>query len=117
MIAMFLLALIPFAGPVADHCDRIEINHFYDAHAKHVFTQQIAWEWDATISRFVVREWRLQKRDTPLPRRVGNRFELDWSGTILRAKSVQETWTQVDRELENRDLVPTGERREIRKRK
>lgn len=100
-------------------CDLIELNHVYDSMGRHVLSQLVFWEYRSN-HQFVVRSWRLLKYLTVLP--VRDFIRKDWvyqypeglwasdngpliTTRVVRAKAFQETWTQYDVEMDNRDLV------------
>jgi hypothetical protein len=125
MAAWMLLLIVPFQGPVYDRFDLLETNHFYDDGGKLVFTQLIVWEWCGSCHR--VQAWRMLKdADGPWPAWSHSKGEWQavWKdsgqgGEVIRcvtAPSHIETWTQHDRELEDRERFPQEQRRGFSKR-
>lgn len=123
MIAI-LLCLASVSTPhfeATERVDLIEINHFYDEHAKPVFHQVIFYDWCPVESRYQVRAWRLLKSHHQLPQRRWQQrdYMASWhDGDVFRqvtAKSVRETWTQYDPELLEREHLPKEKRRELLK--
>jgi hypothetical protein len=122
----FLLAVLPVDGVARDHVDRLEVNHFYNDQAEHVFTQIIFWEFNYEKARWQVRAWRMAKgiaqpSAMPYPQRDWQRggYVLLWrDGEIVRsvhADSLIETWTQYDPEQYDRQWTPVDERRDLRR--
>jgi hypothetical protein len=102
-----------------DQVDLIEYNHLYDEQGRHVLDQVIFYEWSRGESRFQIRDWRLIKSNTQLPRHDAERgiYIATWhEGQTLRqvrATSLRETWTQYDPELIERSYLPKEQRREL----
>jgi hypothetical protein len=121
MLSAFLSAVLclqPMSPVIEDRVDLIEVNHFYDADAKHVFDQIIFYDWCDSTCRFQVRAWRMVKRSSQFPGRWGDSFRTSWveGGETMRkvtAKAMRETWTQYDPELIERDVLPVSERKEL----
>lgn len=108
---MWLLLCVMTSGieppATTDHFDAIELNSYYDEHGNHVFDQIIFRDLDN------IADWRLRKSPDQLP--AGKRA-IWCDGTCLRkvsAASVYHTWTQFDRELEERKELPKENRREL----
>ena len=99
----------------------IEINHFFDDHARLVFTQVIFWDWFADESTYHVHDWRMLTKRNQWPVRDwmrGGVVAIWRDGEVLRivrARNVLETYTQYDREIYDRALVPVDQRRRLRK--
>ena len=118
-VALSAVCSNPHEDVLDDHVDLIEVNHYYDEHGKLVFDQLIFYDWRAKDGRFQVRDWKMIKKRTQLPRknwRTG-KFTVIWQeGDQLRkvrAVSVRETWTQQDPELLERDFLPKDRRPEL----
>lgn len=121
LVASLLLAVVPLPdGTLAETCDLIELNWFYDERGKLVFQQTIFYDWSSEYARYNVRDWRLVKTTAQLPQR-------DWSsgGYVamwqdgeqfrrLQSKHFCETWTQYDVELLEREILPIEHRRGLR---
>lgn len=118
-LALLLFSIVPRDDVARESCDLIELNHFYDEHARLVFDQVIFYDWSAADSRYNVRAWRLVKNPAQLPHRDWARgcYSAMWQdGEQLRqiqAKSFSETWTQYDPELLEREYLPKERRREL----
>lgn len=110
MIFLLALALVPLSPERVTWADVTEINHVYSCKGEHQFTQIIGWNDGA------VDWWRIPTI-TPTPRRVGNRWHTvfhDKRGNVLRrvvSLSVWHSWTQYDREVEDRQLLPPEQRK------
>lgn len=115
----FLLCMVPVIGPVEDTVDTMEVNHYYDSQGSEVFTQVIFWEW--CDDEFRVVAWRLQKHTSQIPLRdysAGGWVAIWYDGDTfrrVRSKVFRETWTQHDRELEQRHILPADMRRGLLK--
>jgi len=113
------LALLPGEETVQDTVDLVEVNHYYDEKANHVFDQVIFYDWSDEEQRFQVRAWRLIKNSAQLPTRDWSfgGYQLTWhDGQYLRrvhAQAMQETWTQHDPEMRERSHLPKEYRREL----
>jgi hypothetical protein len=133
-----LFATVPADSDViGDRVDVIEVNHFFDDAARHVFDQVIFYDWVPHRCQLIVRSWRMLKCDGHKPRFDHQRgdFVCRWEDAILikpgiykyneppvlpvyahvvrevRAEILRESWEQYDRELINRELVPKEHRR------
>lgn len=119
-----LITLALCVGPqrivIPDTVDVIELNHYYDAECKLVFSQWVFWEWDRESAEYRVRDWRLCRDAREGPefdaRRARWRLSLSDAsqGYALRrieAIGFSIVHSQVDRELENRKSWPMECRR------
>jgi hypothetical protein len=90
--------------------DRIEANHYQDDTGKEVFTQAIVWRWNPATCEYEVRAWWLVKCESDMPSHDMLRFE---GRTMRRIKAgnVIETWSNYDREVEERKRLPVDQRR------
>ena len=110
---------VPHDTMIRDAVDVIEVNHFYDDCGRHVFDQQIFWDWSGT--RYQVVAWRLIKSPEMLPHRDWKRggYVAMWrdNETLreVRAPAIRETWTQYDPELAERQVLPQEQRRHLTK--
>lgn len=102
-----------------DQVDLIEYNHFYDEQGRHVFDQLLFYDWSRRDARYQIRDWRLVKTTTQLPRKDAKRglYTATWhDGQVMRqvrATAIRETWTQYDPELVERANLPKEQRREL----
>ncbi|QDS89919.1 hypothetical protein EC9_41210 [Rosistilla ulvae] len=116
LLAGVVAAGIPNARSADEQVDLIELNHFFDEHGRHVFDQVIFYHWSQTHNRFHVKAWRLVKDPEQLPQKswkpVGYRCVWHDDGVLrsVRAPAYRETWTQVDPERTNRQLLPQDQR-------
>lgn len=113
------LTLLPSDDVACDSVDLIEVNHYFDDEARHVFDQLIFRDWDARANRFQVRAWRLLKHPSQWPTHnwsIG-RWEVIWhDGEVTRrveAKAYRESWSQFDPEMRERDYLPKEKRRRL----
>lgn len=120
-IIALLIALQPSA-PITDTVSFIEVNHFYDDQGRLVFDQIIFWDFHPAESRYHVVAWRMYKQDSQFPtreHRVGRGYVTIWhDGDLLRRVRtciVQETWTQFDPELVEREWLEKSKRRGLTK--
>ena len=60
-ICLLLITLLPIDQEIEEHVDRIELNHFYSGDGKLVFDQVIFWDWNQSLARYEIRDWRLIK--------------------------------------------------------
>jgi hypothetical protein len=112
IILLLSLPIIPTVQPA--HVDRIELNHYSSPSGDHVFDQLIFYDWSNQRKRFDVREWRLVKDESMVPRRCRDGWRVVfYDGGIPRevvAKSMQETFTQYDPETLERDALAIDQR-------
>lgn len=103
-----LFCLLPIEPPPI-HVEQIELNHFYDSTGKHVFDQYIIWQ-DGHV-----RAWRIAKpQDVPIRNHQSRTWQMLWPvkqhHIRIRTKSLVETFTQWDRELFDRQVLPPDQR-------
>ncbi|QDV70068.1 hypothetical protein Poly24_37870 [Rosistilla carotiformis] len=109
-------AAIPDTQSADEQVDLIELNHFFDEQGRHVFDQVIFYQWSRTHNRFHVKAWRLVKDPEQLPQKswkpVGYRCVWHDDGILrsVRSPAYRETWSQVDPERSNRQLLPQEQR-------
>lgn len=112
LLCLVLLAANPSSEVLEERVDLIELNHFFDDQGRHVFDQLIFYDWSPGTAHYQVRAWRLSKTERQLPQRDWTRggYALRWQdGEHLRCVTAigrRETWTQYDRELDERDFLP-----------
>jgi hypothetical protein len=89
-------------------CDVIELNHVYDTIDKrHRFTQVIIWNWKPEVNRHHVDAWWIVDTNqlSQLPHQSHNNFRVRrQDGLVASAKSFQETHSDHDRELADRQI-------------
>lgn len=116
-----LPAMLYASGPgpnsgsqLKERVDLIELNHFYDELGRHQFDQVIFYEWSPDYRRFHVIAWSLVEGDlSRLPSKVSGSGEtsvhwFDRDSKIkreVRSKLYRETWSQVDPERANKQLI------------
>ena len=125
LLATLILAVVPLPdGTLAESCDLIELNHFYDEQGRLVFDQTIFYDWGHPVEgRYNVRAWRLVKHPSQLPYPAyggGPKMYLAlWldgeRNRLIYSPEYRETWTQWDVELVEREKLPKEFRRELRK--
>lgn len=110
-----IFAILPIDTVTRESVASIEVNSFYDENGKLVFVQNIFRD-EANVQA-----WRLVKEPSHLPQRdwaAGDYSVLWFDGDRLRevrTRSVVESWTQYDREIDERDRLPKELRRELRR--
>lgn len=121
-LVLLLLGIVPREDTLVEQADVTELNHFYDEGGQLVFRQLIFWDWDCCDDRHHVRAWRMQKEGRPVPWwdwRLGC-YRTTWlDGEVMRdvrTRTYEETWTQYDPELIDREWVPRENRRELLRR-
>lgn len=114
-----LLFAIVFSSPaIHDRCDLIELNHMHDRECKPTFSQVIFWHWDAETNRYDVRAWRIADVECELPRvsYTSKSVSVSWFDRefsmrrIIVANHYRESWSQIDPERDNLQLIPERER-------
>ena len=117
--AALLLATVPHETIPCDRVALIEVNHFCNDEAQLVFDQVLFYEWNASKGRHDVQAWRLLKNPNQWPQRdygTGEYRSMWLDGETLRevrAATVRETWTQIDPELEARQVLAKEKRRDL----
>lgn len=53
---IYIGSLCYFQEPTI-HCERLELNHVYDANGKLYLDQLIIWDYDEVIKKYTVRSW------------------------------------------------------------
>jgi hypothetical protein len=111
LAALAARAEIPRPGVLRDRCEVIERNHVYTGDGTPQFTQFI-FDDDHAIAA-----WRMAKGQRIARERGG--WTVTWAdeGAIREvwALTLNETWSQHDRELDERALVPECRRRGLSK--
>lgn len=119
LAALLALSVIPQSEVITEAVDVIEVNHFHDNFGRKIFSQVVFFDFDSAKSQHVVVDWRMMKANEQRPRRVGEMFVARWrdfQDNVTRqvyATSFRETWTQVDTEMENREILPSEKRRKL----
>jgi len=114
-LLLILFSIVPRDALPRDGVERLERNNFYDPEGRLVFTQLVGWS-DNGRCRF----WRMAK-DGALPverDHLRGDYVVIWndSGVIreVRARSYEESWTQVDVETADREYLPAEKRQPLR---
>lgn len=110
-ILLALLAIGPEPPAVTESVGAIEVNHFYDDNAKHVFSQLIFR--DLRNGHLEIVDWKMIRVHEQLPI---NRRCLWMEGNLIRdvrTKVVIESHSQTDPELVERSVFPKEMRREL----
>jgi hypothetical protein len=103
-----------------DQVDILELNHYYDGHGKEVFSQWIGWCWNHDLGHYECQWWRFTKDSQYTTRQRGATCGYVW--IWVDAKNLRcihyevwnETWTQYDREIVDREHLPVKWRRGLR---
>ena len=100
-----------------EYVDLVEVNHLCDDQARQTLWQVIFWEFSYERSEFQVRSWRLVRTPGMVPRAKISVFADEKAGgkiRVIQARSVAETWTQYDPEVDDRGRWPEDKRRGLR---
>jgi len=106
--------------PIHDHFDILEVSSLHDDEGRPVFDQLIGWEYDSYLDRYVVQFWRLVKHKemthTSSPPSIVF-FDPKKGGPLRRvtANTFVRSWSHVDPELESRNVLAQGMRRNLTK--
>lgn len=103
------------------HVDLLELNHKYDDHGKHVYSQVIAWRKDPAKGTYAVAEWKLVEYRESVPsvpkQTSSGRYRVYWPGEFgesrlrfVESAKFRESWTMLDPERENLKQLPQHER-------
>lgn len=130
-ILLLLASLQPYTPVIEDRVDLIEVNHLYTENGVLSFDQLIFYEWSDHFCRYNVVDWRMLKRQSQNPVRDGRGWRVTWIENVpgdykssyeakplfrsVKAKSIRETWTQIDPEITERDILSKDLRRELSK--
>lgn len=120
LLLLALAAILPDGNTLRERCDLIELNHFYDDQARHVFDQLLFYDWSFDDGRYQLRAWRMVKSQSQLPRfdHEQRQWVCEWldgdNWRRIEAEAVRETWTQYDPELTEREFLPKEKRRDLR---
>lgn len=113
LLLLLALPTFPTTQP-AVHVGRIEYNHYSSQSGDHVFDQLIFYDWSSQRKRFDVREWRLVRDESMVPRRCRDGWRVVFYDNAVRrevhAKSMQETFTKFDPETLERDVLAVDQR-------
>ena len=117
LLALLILSIVPRPDTPSETVDLIEINWFFGHQGELIFSQAIFWDW--RHDRYEVRAWRLVKEPGQLPVRDWQHggYVTAWKDEGLRrvrATEVRETFTQVDVEMEQRQVLPADQRRGLK---
>lgn len=105
------------ADMLYEKVDLIEINHCYDEKGQLVFDQLLFYDWCPARARYDVRDWRLLRSATQVPKRdphTGLHVVIWRDGQTLRkvhAETVRESWTQYDPEIVEQQHLAKEHRR------
>lgn len=95
--------------------DVIELNHYFDDNGDHILSQYVFY--DREIGCHGVIDWRMANPPLNPPNRFGGFFQMTWHNDThlmkVRAKSYREVWTQYDKEVFDRDRLPSESRRKL----
>ena len=122
-IQLAVLVLIVSATGVSlsdppETVDLIERNHVCNEFGREQLDQVIAWQFAPALGMLVCREWQLTRtagEPTPAPNGKGCIATFrDKTGVIrVRGTTYRETWTAVDPEVQNREIVPVERRQKL----
>jgi hypothetical protein len=98
--------------------ESVELNHCYDEHSKHTFSQVIVWEWCPTLKTRVVRQWWAVDKEVVSVSRDRGYYHVTFTNRLrvtpvaLRTKNFRETHTprQHDPEMLNRRVMNEHDR-------
>ena len=117
---LLLPLLLMASGPqdreskIRQRVDLIELNHFFDDLGRHAYDQVIFFEWSEEYLRYDVIAWCLvehQDGRIPVLQPASGEHVVRWydrDGKVhreVRSKLYRETWTQIDPERANKQLL------------
>jgi hypothetical protein len=108
------LELLKFSSHEIVTVDLVEYNHYYDSDTKKILDQIIAYDWDDSSKKFLVRQWWIPT-ELQISRHEDYKI-LQWTDRIkyrhrkLRTKSFKETHTDYDPEVRNRKYLDPQDR-------
>lgn len=112
-------AEVPPPGVAYDAADVSEQNAFYDECGKLIFIQHVWWLWSNDFARHECLAWRMARHHSQRPARDwrnGGYVAVWYDGDLLRVTRTggfRESWTQVDVEVIDRQVLPKEQRREL----
>ena len=112
--ALLVLSITNTPRPVVD-VDRVEVQTVTDSAGRESFRQIVLWRWSylATGHRFVVADWHIIRTEPNVRRSHGRRVVtwVDSYGNEHRVRTGNIIYTRgLDRELRDREIVPTSAR-------
>lgn len=107
MLEIALLCLLPHT-PEPIRCDQIELNRVYNDDGHLWLKQVIFWRWEPAVG-WVAEGWR--RLDHGRLRKTPHGWRWEEPGLCVEAPLMRQSWTQYDREAENRDEWPVASRR------
>lgn len=119
LLVTLLFCEIDNSIELLDYVDIIELNHYYDGQARHVFDQYIFWEWNDRRSRHDVVAWimakdyKVYKKDDYCILRFKD--QTSERRRVVKSKIFRDTIHQEDIELEERKILPTADRKGLSK--
>lgn len=114
---LLLILTLPNETIVENTFDLIELNHYYNDEGKRVFSQYMMCDWSNEKKTFVCQIWLMQGEDVSHELTLNGVELLLWDPKSkrrlhrIRAPAFTETWTQFDREVENRKILSPNERK------
>lgn len=116
---LLITSIVPVEIVVQEHVDVIEFNHYRYVPGEPYQSQVIFWRWSRWDERYEVQAWRGVNEDTRLSLYDNRCVWRDGHGggpyRDVRARiRVCETWTDYDPEAQNRTVVESDARRELR---
>jgi len=95
--------------------DLLEVNRFRCSPQSDYQTQVIAWDWDDEFRRYNVVAWMFTEgHDERTPRRIGDRWRVNWAVGDVIVESRLCSWTQTEHDPERENLKLHPKRRELR---
>ena len=120
MFAILLVLATSGDGLSPQSCDRVELNQIYeccDGVWRPRLQQWIFWSWSDRHQCEVVHEWQIaSSRQRPF--RVGGRllvpiYSATHGARIIAHRVYQQSWTDHDPEVDNRNVVPPAQRKPL----
>lgn len=136
-LLLLICSLVPYAedNTLVDNVTTIEVNTFYDEHAKRIFDQIVYWDnmkfsisdYPQIYEVYGVVAWKLIKGDSFNTGEISIKhknglYYAEWYTIsnyrfvkhIVIANQFRRTWTQEDPELVNREVIPKEKRRKLK---
>jgi hypothetical protein len=121
LLFLLIISIVPVEDNslLVDRVDKIEVNHYHDDNAQKLFSQLLFYKWNPRKGRHDVQAWRLLKKKEWTPYKdyaTGEFKSYIYEGDIPRkviANHYEETWTQYDPELIERNYLRKEKRHDL----
>jgi len=109
IVVLATLVYVPNYNTPIGVVDRLEFNHVYNNDGQELFVQAILWHEQKVVA------WWWKKSIVSVERDFSRKVYIvriidDYGNFVIAVRSIDESFTQWDVEVENRDVVPMHKR-------